>query len=544
MTVPFGSSEFDSVQHTDLHTVLEHIEHIIMRSCHCVNATSGQMLSVAAAVECITLTQKLQRVLLRWQIYLPFRECYDVDFKEWEDRLTKIQKKLENGEHRFPDAPFRVDFADLIDDMPDTIEDDAGDDLEDDSIDDSDDELPIYQPRYGKSALRNDVEEYVERIKEEVERIRELSDKQDLRWRKRIERQALTILREQYTDYLRIIYTTRNQTVEEFNNKVLPKAERYQESMAYKNEMAYCLDMSLNALRDTLHQINELLGKEKSSEQLIRLSLRLFFRYSPDAENAAKQEVNKWAANWPKRHQQDRARQKRKEFVDRLETRFAKSGLSEYIDIGHPTPLDDIEFGHFLFANRQTISIADVKQLFHDIFHIQQLNRIINPIAAEADVKARMLSEDRLAIYNRLQQLVYQAQWLGGMTSERIFDVFVRVLLPQSTGEGSQSSSNTELFWNLLSHRRGCEEGFRSLKLTWLNLVGYFLSRGVLSGKGPALCDYFFPADSKDGDHDTDYNAVSKGAADRAGNNFHDLIGILDEMLEFQSSKSLTRANR
>lgn len=528
-----GSSELSSDQHTDLHQVLENVEHIIQCSCTCANVTSGQMLSVAAAVECITLTQKLQRMFSRWQVYLPFRECYDVEFQNWEERLAKVQQELENGEHRYPDPPFRVDLIEWIDYLPDTFEGDEEDEMENDGADDYDDDPPIYQPRYGKSALRNDVEEYVERVKDELERIRELNDKQDLRWRKRIERQALTILREQYTDYLRIIYTPHVQTEDELHKKVLSKAENYQESMTYKPEMAYCLDMALNTLLDTLHQINELLGKEKTVEQLIRLSLRLFFRYCPDAEKSARMEVNRWAVNWPKRSRQERARQKRKEFVDNIERCFAKYGLAEYIDIDHPMPLDDPEFGHFLFANRQVLSIDEILQLYHDIFHVQQLNQIINPVAAEADVRARKLSEERQVIFKRLQQFVYQARWQSGMTSERVFDVFVQLLMPKTADDG-QSAPITDTFWALLTSRRGCSTGIRSLKLTWLNLVGYFISRGALTGKGPAMCDFFFPSDSKDGDHDTDYNAVSKGAADRAGNNFHDLIAVLDEKLELQ----------
>lgn len=66
------------------------------------------------------------------------------------------------------------------------------------------------------------------------------------------------------------------------------------------------------------------------------------------------------------------------------------------------------------------------------------------------------------------------------------------------------------------------------------------LSRVTLTGKGPALCNYFFPSDNRDGDHsDIDYISVSKGAADRAGNDFSNLVVALDEMLSLKPSKTL-----
>ena len=535
-------SEFSSDYHTDLHEVLQHVEQIIQLSTSCVNSTSGQMLSVAAAVECITLTLKLQRMFQRWQVYLPFRECYDVDFKDWEDCLTDIHKRLENGEHRYPDAPYRVDFTDLIDYTSEIVNDDDEDILDEED----EDSLPIYKPRYGKLALRTDVEEYVARIDEEVVNIRSLGEKRELHWQKRIDRHALTILREQYTDYLRLIYTSRSSfKADKFNQEVLPTAISYLTTVPYKPMMAYCLDMALNSLVDTLHQINDLLNQNKSKEQLIRLTLRLFYRYTPDVEANAIEEISRWSANCPARRKQDSARQIRQTYIERLEGDFGKYNLTDYIDIGHPTPLNDPLFGLFLFAHRQELTSENVKLLFHNCFCIQQLNRIINPIATEADVKANVLNEERRAIFERLKQLVYKANWQNGMTSERVFGCFVKLLLPEEDLSKSESSSIMEtsnIFWELLTNRRDCRDGFRSLKLTWLNLVGFFISRGVLTGKGPAICAFFFPTDSRNGEHnDNDYNNVSKGIRDDVSNVFRDLTDVLDKMLGFQSPKKPTQ---
>ena len=146
-------------------------------------------------------------------------------------------------------------------------------------------------------------------------------------------------------------------------------------------------------------------------------------------------------------------------------------------------------------------------------------------------------------VYARLKELVRQARWQRGMTSERVLSAFAQLLLPSQTGAPADGTSAgtadmTDLFWNLLTIRRGCEAGFRSLKLTWLNLVGYFISRGVLSGGNKSLCEQFFPTGSTEGkNNDNDRNHINKGADHRAPYDFQELRPVLDRLLGLEAPK-------
>jgi len=126
------------------------------------------------------------------------------------------------------------------------------------------------------------------------------------------------------------------------------------------------------------------------------------------------------------------------------------------------------------------------------------------------------------------------------MNAERVQHCFAQLLLSQSTEfeKSVNAPKYTAIFWNLLLNRRGCDTDFRSLKLTWLNLVGYFRSRGLLEGGSLNLCRFFFPNDTPEGQYnDRDHNAVNKGAGDRAGNDFHDLAEALDSILGLEPPK-------
>lgn len=518
---------------------------------HCINAASGQLLAMTAAVECITLSLKLQRMLERWSIYLPFHECIDVKFEVWIEKLSKIHRGLNNiqTEQReapdylfYPDTPFCIDFADLLEDIaPET------DETSEEGIRNGGESQRLFVPRYASTELQNDVKEYVERFKDMLERMNSLSEEDEDEWHSRIDRESMRFLRRQYTDYLRFVLTNRNQqTPREFEENILPLVRNYLKTVVDQPSMAYCLDMALSTLIDNLRQVNGIFSQgEITSERLRRLSLRLYHRHYPDAQHIVEIEAHRWIIEWPKRKCQERARQKREQIIAHLHQRYDQYDFCSYVDIGCPSPLVDSEFGRFLFANRHHLEIEDVVNLFHDCFRIQQLNHIIDPTAAEADLNAMRLNRQRRQIYERLKELINLARWQNGMTADIILRGFAELLLPQPdltpsafTPQNSKDkisaeelSAASEKLWDLLVKRRGCEESARSLKLTWLNLVGYFRNRGVLKGGSPALCRQFFPEENlEDTHHDTDYNAISKGGDHRAPNDFQEIRPVLDKL--------------
>jgi hypothetical protein len=518
---------------SDLQVSLRHIDTLLNQLLRCLNAVASQLLAVTIAVECITLAQKLQRMLLRWKVYLPFHEFNDVDFEFWLGYLSGIHQSLNTNDSQRPDVPYSIDFTELLDivlrepqgcDLSSTEYEPASDDQKAD---------PIYHPRYSDDELERDVVEYVARVDEQMERIDNLGQDDEQVFYTMMDKEAMRILGQQYADYLRVIYTKNNDyTPQQFQEDVLPQAKHYLKNIVNQPIMAYCLDMAMSTLLDALRQIKDLFDQEPTDQQLLRLSLRLYHRHCSDADHSASQEVHRWAATWPARHRQECALNKRQQLIEELHHRYKEPPLHRYVDTENPSPLTDVEFGRYLYTCRQQLTIRDVQQLFASCYRIHHLNHFVDPLSVEADISATRLNQQRKEIYARLKHLVQQGHWLNGMTAERVQGCFARLLLPASN-ETDEIHQASDIFWNLLTRRRGCDQEFRSLKLTWLNLVGYFCSRGVMKGGNKSLCNHFFPDGSLEGEHnDNDRNQINKGTDDRAPYEFQQLRPVLDRLLK------------
>lgn len=521
---------------SDLQKMLQHIDAVLQQMQLSINSASEQLMAMAASIECNTLSLKLQQTLRRWKVYLPFKECGDVDFKRWITYLSDIHKKLNSTQTEnsdYPDVPFTLDFSPFLNGFSINGNDESTDD-EGCENQDSDVSLSIYEPRYAESELRTDVKEYVSRVDEQFEYIRSLSSDDEQEWHDNIDRKSIEAFRRQYTDYLRFILTNRNQiTPHDYEQNIVPKVKNYIKTVVNEPSMAYCLDMALSTLIDNLRQIDELLNDDISEQQHLRLSLRLYYRYCDNACEEAERDAHRWKNKWPVRKRQERAHEKNEELKGTLRSRFGEYQIDDFIDLDHPSPFTDPEFGRFLFVNRGQFSSEDVRHLFLGCFRIQQVNNIIDPRAEEKDIAATRLNETNREIYERLRALVLQAKWIN-IKADDVLDCFAELLLPQPGAKQTEEQvSITENFWKLLTRRRGCEDtDFRSLKLTWLNLVGYFLNRGVLKGKSFSLCYDFFPEGTPEAkENANDYKHVNRGADHRAPNDFCDLRPVLDKML-------------
>ena len=517
--------------HTDLCTILSNIKILLSQTGSSVNAVSGQLLAMAIAVECVTLSQKLLLTLQRWQVYLPFHEYRDVKFGRWVSQLTAIRKTMDSypgsvanapDDEYYPDPSFCLDLLEMFGIDTESLEgfvDNGGT---------PSDGLYIFTPRYGESELQRDVMEYVSRLDDRKKCLIQLSEEEEQEWLTGVNKRAMGILHKQYTNYLYTVFYDAHLV----ETEVLPKVRDYLNAVIEQPIMGYCLDMALDMLIDTLRQMNKLFSDDKSSQQFLRLSLRLYYRHCPDALSEAISMVRYWSSEWSHRHRKQRAIEKREELIASLQKRYGALRIADYIEIDRPSPLTDSEFGHFLFASRHKLETDQVKSLFQDCFLIQQLNILIDPTGIEEDISASSLSPHRKQVYQRLGELVRQAEWKAGMTPERVQRCLTHLLLRPTPPAVDGQTDIGEVFWRLLTNRRNCGEEFRSLKLTWLNLAGYFRSRGFLSGGSLMICRHFFPDNTPEGRNNrADHNAVNKGARDDAGNDFRHLIQALDRQL-------------
>ena len=533
---------------SDMKTILQNIESLLIFMRRSVNSVSSQLLEMAAAVECMTLSYKLDQLYQRWKVYLPFHECKDVEFKKWVEQFSEIHSRLDGTKtdkddlsefNFYPDTPFCLDLSCLLDDSVD-----------------------IFSPRYASSQLSIDVEEYLDRFNELFNRIRNLSEDETQEWRDRIDTEAIDNLHQQYIDYLNYMFRHPAQseddsqdedqtTSDEMKHKEewLLNTDQYFDAITNQFSLCHCLDMALSLLIFNLRQIDQLLNGKLSQEQYKRLSLRLYHRYCPDIREDAYREVQHWCAEWPDRKLKDHAIQRRTEIIDSMMQRFGESRLHEYIDQDRPAPLKDPEFGKFLFSQRMRLSKKDVKDLFMDCFRINYLNSVIDPTMADENQTVTRLGEEKMKVYVRLKELICQANWKSGVKAGDVIACVEKILNirlddKQSASQHPYTEEDTRLLWTVLTKRRNCQEGFRSLKLTWLNLVGYFLSRGVLTGKGRNLCYEFFPSNTDEGrGNEQDYTAVSKGARDEAFKGFSRITSALDKMLKLTPQKTSIDSN-
>lgn len=541
MPIETPKKEAPEIPPSDLRKILYNIDKTLLLMRSSLNAVSAQLFGMAAAVEFATLAKKLKQTLDRWHVYLPFHEASDVDFKFWYEYFSKIHKSLGSRQRiksgapdyeYYPDFPFCIDLIDQL--PPETLPfekpvDERGDEQSHTSI---------YAPRYSEAELDRDVEEYVGRVNDKLKTLSTLSDEKELVWRTNFNKMVMSSLRRQYAEHLHLLYRScGRQGVEE---NILPSARNYFNAVIEQHYMDHCLEMAMETVTFFMNEFIKFFEeKERSDEQLLRLTHRLYHRHAPKSEMEAEREVHRWRTEWPRRKCKDRAIDKREELVSMLRSRYEHLDLNTYIDIDRPSLLTDPEFGRFLWAQRRKLEIADVQTIFQTGFRVQALNKLIDPAAAEADIQATRLDQERRQVFHRLSELVSMADWQSGMKAERVQQAFNRLLLPSeikdvATKQRIEKSSN--IFWELLT-KRFTNDNHRSLKHTWLNLVGYFLSRGCLKGGGPALCHYFFPEDSKDGGVDLDYNAISKGAKGTGSKKFNQLIPILDELLELKPLK-------
>lgn len=521
-----------SSKDSDLKTVLKNIEALLLWSRQCVNTVSCQLMETVAAIECATLSFKLQQLYKRWSIYLPFRESRDVDFNDWVKRLVDYRTSLNSAPSDkddlknldfYPGDQYNLDFSSLLDDA---------------------EEIPT--SIYAESAMKNDVAEYLDRYTTMMERIRLMDDDEAENWRERIDMESVDRLHKQYVDYLNYVYVSQAK-LESFSQEWVPNANRFFDAITDQFSLCNCLDRALLGLIDDLRAIDQLLNDNIPPTLYQRLSIRLYNQHCSTGREDAKREVDHWCSEWPSRKLRERAVEKRKSIISGLEQRFGDKSLGDYIDLDHPAPLAESEFGQFLFTNRASLTYKDVKDLFLDCYRIRQLNHVIDPTMPDDEKTAvPRLSPERQKVYMRLKELIKQANWQKGITPETVIASIERILnIRLDTATGGKdlpfTEADTNLLWKVLTKRRN-KDVMGSLKLTWLNLVGYFLNRGALKGVGHALCYEFFPEGTDEGDgNEIDRNAVSKGECDKAFKGFEHITAALDQMLGLTPPKDSSK---
>ena len=107
-------------------------------------------------------------------------------------------------------------------------------------------------------------------------------------------------------------------------------------------------------------------------------------------------------------------------------------------------------------------------------------------------------------IVEKLTQLVCIGYWQG-LTEEEALSGLFKALALEKPGLNTKEMELSNKLWGMLRERRG-QDKEDSLKITWLNIVGYCLRNEMLKGPATKLCKEFYPHAGED-----DYKAINKG---------------------------------
>lgn len=459
---------------TDLRKLLDNLAEMIACYQNMLTETAREAFLIPLCVEVSVVTLKLKALHRRWQQYLPFQEAIDVNFSEeaktvtsWLPVLGVEADDTECEYDRFvPDKGFLLDLMDL--------------DVEPVKLDMDGDELNTVAESYFKN-----VDKY-------------LKKKRLVDWE--------------------------TKTIERLSHDVKNLIAQTESACAARE---ICVQ-AVESLADELNSIGEFFSSDLDERQFRTLAIRLIHRDCMEAVKDAHDKVRKNHNAWPKRIEKGCALAKKEEVKLTLLRDARGEELKEYIDLDYPALLEDACFGQYLFKMRHELTIGEMQLMVKYCTMIQDLNQFIDPALAgrkrEKDIMGRELDANEKAILEKLEKLAKKGEWCNGATPDSIVLGLNRMLGVGFHLNGEMQPLSDEL-WRLLKSRRGCDAE-KSLMVTWLNIVGYCVKVGLLSGSGPKLCDHFFSKRNYD-----DYKAIDKGKKGQP-DAFKKIEPLLDKFLK------------
>ncbi|MGM9674196.1 MAG: hypothetical protein ACI3X9_01840 [Bacteroidaceae bacterium] len=446
-----------------------------MMDCYRRSLAEGTKDAMLLAVcrEAITLLAKLRAMHKRWQVLLPFKEAADVDFAGWHKRVDEWSKELGrlNEAEEYPDtagtSPDNLVLLDLVlHEEPEAV---ALPELEGEGLD----------HRIG--AFCKNMDHHI-RL-----------------WRRTVEHDDWDLLA---ADYLKNMRPTDPGTDEEQLHYIITRH-------CHRGDTIYSAWTALTDLAHELKRIDAFFCSRIRPQQFTALALRLKHRYClatiEDGHRELMRTYNTWQAN--------KRKARAEAMKDGLKTMLISAAegkdLMDYIDMDNPDLYGDACFGQYLFKHRHTLTVDTVRQTVKLCHQIAEINRMLDPKGTARKKKeaalGRETTERERTILGLLKELAAKGEWRGGATADSVVLGLGRML-----GVGYMLEPDmqplSDLLWQMLKSRKGCDAD-KSLRVTWLNIVGWCVKEELIAGGGPTLCEQFFP-----GLHDPDaYKAIDKG---------------------------------
>lgn len=499
---------------SDMLATLENLERMFHAYRYCMNGHAARAVLFGMSIEARMLALKMKAMLGRWNKYLPFHEALDVKFDHWYALVSEWVEILERdtSEETAGKYPRLVGCPEYMLDLYAQTEqyDEEGN-------------LTARAPLFYEVDARDDYQQEIAAYKECMEELlceMQMTDMLEDGWREDVDRMASGSLADAYVDSYTIPF--RSEVNKDLAEQIEEQIRERFEALAEFTGVTDCALTALYDLQKQLCDLQALFDKALPNEVFIRLSTRLFEQHCTESYHKGEAEVNKWRNNWPDSKVKGNAGKKKEELKKLLAAKPYGDELQEYISFDAPNLFGDSCFGRFLFKNRRMLNISDVQYIHKVCRELNLLNGLIDtesPGTSPAPI--RPLDAEELEIIAHLEALVERVQW------QRITAGQVTAALHKALGLGPvlanpKLKEMSRSLWGLLKKRRGCDAG-KSLMVTWLNIVGYCVKQGFLSGGSPALARQFFPKCGKD-----DYKAIDKGRSADNNKNFLAIVPLLD----------------
>ena len=159
---------------------------------------------------------------------------------------------------------------------------------------------------------------------------------------------------------------------------------------------------------------------------------------------------------------------------------------------------DPRKVGHFFFSHRNDFAAQErLTDFMRYMFKIELVQAEMQRLLEQRD-PFNDLPQTRQAIILELDRLIGLGDWVN-TTPERICVMMRQVLGVGRIPLTPEEQEMSETLWSML-------DTMEHLRITWLNLVGYFSGHQLLNDRkgGPALCKMFFGTTDK-------YQNINKG---------------------------------
>lgn len=171
----------------------------------------------------------------------------------------------------------------------------------------------------------------------------------------------------------------------------------------------------------------------------------------------------------------------------------------------------------------EAVTIKEDDEWYNHGREVEPRNCLLEKPIPVYGAQHELTSED-LVLFDRLLSIADKGYWTGGVTTESMKNGLKKTLGIEVQLD-SEMHKMSENLWRMFRKRKGCNAD-RSFMVTWLNIVGWCRTNGMIEGSSPSLTKEFFTRYGED-----DYKAIDKGSNGEI-HKFQDIVPLLEVCLK------------